>query len=86
MSLNQSYHGPNREYTVDFLRRFRMEDYRMMATPMVTNLKNVVTSYLELVDPRIYKKWIGSLMYLFNRGPNICFVVNTLSRFMVESK
>jgi hypothetical protein len=25
-----------------------------MATPMVTNLKKVVTSYSELVDPRIY--------------------------------
>jgi hypothetical protein len=29
---------------------------------------------------------IGSLMYLVNTRPNICFVVNTLSQFMVEPR
>jgi hypothetical protein len=61
-----------------------MEDCRPMATPMVTNLKKVVTSDSELVDPRIYRQLIGSLMYLVNTRPDICFVVNTLSQFMVE--
>jgi hypothetical protein len=56
-----------------------MKDYRIIATPMVINLKKVVTSYLELVDPRIYRELIGSLMYLVNIGKDICFVVNTLS-------
>jgi hypothetical protein len=36
-------------------KRFRIEDCRPMATPMVTNLKKVSNSYLELVDPRIYR-------------------------------
>jgi hypothetical protein len=40
----------------------------------------------ELVDPTMYMKLIGSLMYLANIRPNICFVLNTLSQFMVESK
>jgi hypothetical protein len=44
------------KYAVEILRRFRMEDCRPMATPMVTNLKKVVTSDSELVDPRIYRK------------------------------
>jgi hypothetical protein len=55
-----------------------MEDCRSMATPMVTNMNKIVTSYLELVDPRIYMKLIGSLMYLVNTGIDICFIVNTL--------
>jgi hypothetical protein len=29
---------------------------------------------------------IGSLMYLINTRPNICFVVNTLSQYMVEPR
>ena len=27
---------------------------------------------------------IGSLMYLMNTRPNICFVVNTLSQFLID--
>jgi hypothetical protein len=72
------------KYVVEILRRFNMEEYRPMATPMVTNLKKVITSDSELVDPRIYRKLIGSLMYLVNTRLDICFVVNTLSQFMVE--
>eukprot|EP00253_Pinus_taeda_P035493 PITA_35493 len=30
--------------------------------------------------------FIGSIMYLVNTRPNICFAVNTLSQFMVEMK
>jgi hypothetical protein len=61
-----------------------MEEYKPMAMPMITNLKNIDTSDSELVDPRIYKNMIGSLMYLVNTKPTICFIVNTLSQFMVE--
>jgi hypothetical protein len=39
-----------------------------------------------LVDPTLYRQLIGSLMYLVNTRPDICFVVNTLSQFMVDSR
>jgi hypothetical protein len=32
------------------------------------------------------KQLIGSLMYLVNIGPNICFVFNTLSQFIIEPR
>jgi hypothetical protein len=57
-----------------------------MSTPMVTNWKKIDASKQEAVDPTLYRKWIGSLMYLVNTRPNICFVVNTLSQFMVEPR
>jgi hypothetical protein len=63
-----------------------MEDYRSMTTPMVTNVKKVITSDSGLVDPRIYTQMIGCLMYLVNTNPDICFVVNTLSHFMVDPR
>jgi hypothetical protein len=34
----------------------------------------------------LYKQLIGSLMYLVNTRPDICFAVNTLSQFMVEPR
>jgi hypothetical protein len=51
----------------------------LIATPMDTSLKKVLTSYSKLVDPRIYRKLIGSLMYLVNTMLDICFPLNTLS-------
>jgi hypothetical protein len=58
------------KYRVDILRRFRMEDYKPMATPIITNLKKVVTLDSELVDPRIDRKIIRSLMYFVNNKPD----------------
>ena len=72
------------KYAVDILRRFRMEDCRLMYTPMVTNWKKLHASEGELVDPTLYHQLIGSLMYLVNSRPDFCFAVNTLSQFMVE--
>jgi hypothetical protein len=63
-----------------------MQDCRPMSTPMVTNWKKIDASKSEVVDPTLYKQLIGSLMYLVNTRPDICFVVNTLSQFMVEPK
>ena len=33
-----------------------------------------------------YKQLIGFWMYMVNNRPNICFVVNTLSQYMVEPR
>jgi hypothetical protein len=74
------------KYTVEILKRFRMQDCRPMSTPMVTNWKKIDASKQEAVDPTLYRQLIGSLMYLVNTRPNICFVVNTLSQFMVEPR
>jgi hypothetical protein len=48
--------------------RFNIMDFKFMATPMEANMKKLNDSALDsdLVDPRMYRKWIGSLIYLFN--------------------
>jgi hypothetical protein len=63
-----------------------MMNCRSMATPMVMNLKLLSDSSSELVDPMMYRKLIGSLMYLINTRQNICFAVNTLIQYMVEPR
>jgi hypothetical protein len=63
-----------------------MMDCKSMATPMLKNLKLLSDSSSDLVDPTMYKQLIGSLMYLVNTRPNICFAMNTLSQYMVEPR
>jgi hypothetical protein len=65
---------------VEILKRFDMMDYKAMSTPMETNLKLLVDTSSEIVDVTLYRQMIGSLMYLTNTIPDICFVVNTLSQ------
>lgn len=74
------------KYIVDILSRFHMEDCRPMSTPMITNWKKLHASDSELVDPTLYRQLIGSLMYLVNTRPDICFAVNTMSQFMCEPR
>ena len=72
------------KYDVEILRRFDMFDCKAMATPMDTNLKMLSYESSELVDMTQYRHIIGSLMYLTNIRPNICFDVNTLSQYLVK--
>jgi hypothetical protein len=72
------------KYAVEILKRFGMMDCKSMTTPMTTNPKLLCDSSSEIVDGTLYRQMIGSLMYLMNTRPDICFVVNTLSQYMVE--
>jgi hypothetical protein len=74
------------KYAVEILKRFDMMDCKSMPTPMVTNLKLLSDTSSEIVDVTMYRQMIGSLMYLTNTRPDICFAVNTLSQYMVEPR
>ena len=55
-----------------------MINCKAMTTPMALNLKLLSDALLETVDAMMYCQMIGSLMYLMNTKPDICFAVNTL--------
>jgi hypothetical protein len=74
------------KYAVEILKRFGMMDCKSVTTPMMTNSKFLCDTSSEIVDAILYRQMIGSLMYLMNTRPDICFVVNTLSQYMVEPK
>jgi hypothetical protein len=67
------------KYTVEILKRFDMLECKSMNTPMETKLKLLVDTSSDFIDATLYRQIIGSLMYLTNTRPNICFAVNTLS-------
>ncbi|XP_057830956.1 secreted RxLR effector protein 161-like [Cryptomeria japonica] len=54
---------------------------------METNLKlRESAASSDLVDPTMYRQLIGSLMYLVNTRPDICYAVSALSQFMCEPR
>ena len=67
------------KYAVEILKRFDMLECKSMNTPMETNLKILVDTSSELVDATLYRQIIGSLVYLTNTRPDICFSMNTLN-------
>jgi len=74
------------KYIVEILKRFGMMDCKPMPTPLVANMKLFSDTSLDLVDATIYRQMIGSLMFLTNTRPEICFSVNTLIQYMVKPR
>jgi hypothetical protein len=74
------------KYAVEILKMFDVLESKSMNTPMETKLKLLVDTSLELADATLYRHIIGSLMYLKNTRPDICFVVRTLSQYLVEPR
>jgi hypothetical protein len=76
------------KYTIEILKKFGMLNLKPMATPMVTNTKKLImsSSNSDKIDLNLYKQLIGSLMYLINTRPDICYVVSSLSQFMSQSR
>ena len=59
---------------------------KAIATQMASNLKLLCDPTLETIDATVYRQMIGSLMYLTNTRPDVCFALNTLSQYMVEPR
>ena len=55
-----------------------MMDCKAMTTTMESNMKLLSDASSYMVDAMMYRQMIGSLMYLTNTRPDICFAVNTL--------
>jgi hypothetical protein len=63
-----------------------MMNCKSMTTPMIMNLKLLSDSSSNLVDPTMWRQLIGCLMCMVSTRPDICFAVNTLSKYMVEPR
>jgi hypothetical protein len=76
------------KYTIEILKKFGMLNLKLMATPMVTNLKklSVSSSDSDEIDLTLYIQLIGSLMDLVNTRPNICYAMSALSQFKSQSR
>ena len=61
-------------------------DYKAITTPMASNLKLLSDASSNSVDATMYRHMTGSLIYMTNTRPDICFTVNTLSQFLTDPR
>jgi hypothetical protein len=71
-----------KKYTKALLDKFKMNDCKPVATPLVTNEKLQKDDGSPEADATRYRSLIGSLLYLTATRPDIMYATSLLSRFM----
>ncbi|XP_074365348.1 secreted RxLR effector protein 161-like [Apium graveolens] len=74
------------KYARDLLVRFRMLDCKSISTPMEANVKLCAHEGEDLKDSTMYRRIIGSLIYLSLTRPDISYAVGVMSRYMQNPK
>ena len=73
---------PQRKFSVEFLKKFEMEDSNPVKTPIETGIKLTKEGDGRTVDATYNKHIFGSLRYLMCTRPDICYVVGLVIRYM----
>jgi hypothetical protein len=68
---NQGIFISQTKYIREMLKRFRMEDYKPVITPMQTNCKLRKHDDSKSIDQRKYRSMIGSLLYVTTYKPYV---------------
>lgn len=69
------------KYAREILKTFGMTDCKSVTTPMEVGLKLSTEDISQPVDETLFRKLVGSLIYLCNTRPDINFAVGVISRF-----
>jgi len=72
------------KYAREILEKFNMHGYKPVDTPLPGGWRKEDATSVEVVDATIYQQLVGSLMYLVNTRPNICYAINQISQAMVK--
>eukprot|EP00253_Pinus_taeda_P028983 PITA_28983 len=72
------------KYAREILEKFNMHGCKPVDTPLPGGWRKGDATSVELVDATVYRQLVGSLMYLVNTRPNICYAVNQFSQAMVK--
>lgn len=74
------------KYAKDLLKRFGMLECKLISTPMEPNAKMCAYEGKDLEDATMYRKLVGSLIYLTLTRPDISYAVGVMSRYMQNPK
>ncbi|KAL0367867.1 UNVERIFIED_CONTAM: Retrovirus-related Pol polyprotein from transposon RE1 [Sesamum radiatum] len=74
------------KYSRDLLKKFGMLKCKPISTPVELHAKMCAHEGQDLKDATMYRKLVGSLMYLTLTRPDISFAVRVMSRNMQNSK
>ena len=74
------------KYIKDMLKKFGMDDAKSISTPMVTNGSLDSDTSGNMVDHKLYRSMIGSLLYVIASRPNVMFSVCMCARFQASPR
>ncbi|XP_060669987.1 retrovirus-related Pol polyprotein from transposon RE1 isoform X4 [Ziziphus jujuba] len=74
------------KYTHDLIALAGLENSTPVDTPLEVNVKYSQTDGDLLPDPTIYRRLVGSLIYLTITRPDISYAVNLMSQFMRQPR
>ena len=74
------------KYASEVLKIFNMSNWNPAPTPVIRGLKLSKDDKASIVDPMLFKRLIGILMYLIVTRPDIMYGVSVISRFMESPK
>ena len=72
------------KYAWEILEKFHMQGCKPIDTPLPGGWRKEDATSAGVVDVTVYRQLVGSLMYLVNKRPDICYAVNQLSKAMVK--
>ncbi|KAL6558758.1 hypothetical protein OROMI_019108 [Orobanche minor] len=74
------------KYSKELLNKFGMSNSKSSSTPMSTSMQISADEAGKSVDQSLYRKLIGSLLYLTASRPDIQFAVGVCARYQVKPK
>ena len=69
-------------YAQDLIEIFHMIDCKSTPTPFLSGVKLEDGGETPLVDNTLYRKLVGSLLYLTHSKPNLSYEIGAISKFM----
>jgi len=74
------------KYIGELLDKFEMKSYNSVSNPSEINLKLDECSKEEKVDSTMFRQIVGSLRYLCNSRPDICYSVSIIRKFIHDPR
>lgn len=74
------------KYIKKILKKFGMEDSKLVSTPMTTNCKLSKNDEYASIDETLYRSMIGKLQYVVHSRTDITHVVGIVARFSIDPK
>ena len=83
---NQGIFISQTKYIIEILKRFGMEDCKLVITPMQTSCKLSQDDDSNYTNQRQYSSMIGSLLYVTTSRPYVMKAVGQMARFQAAPK
>ncbi|XP_019051796.1 PREDICTED: uncharacterized protein LOC109114112 [Nelumbo nucifera] len=80
------YYLSQAKYASDLISQVGLTNNKTTSMPLETNAKLIPTDGTPLSDPTLYKKLVGSLVYLTITRPDIAHIVHIVSQFMTAPR